>query len=356
MPKKPYIKLAILTILGASCESTCDKNEGPKEINSQILEQKGNITSVATINGQAIDKNKLDKLYAGAVERMAKAQRPVSDEMGPKIRASILTRLIDEELLKQKADKEGIIIDRMERIKALEEYKKKMGGEAVYKNFQEKSGISEEELIDNLLKEKLIEKLSLKLTNAKPPAEEEIKEYFEKNSDRFTKPPMVHAKHILLKLEPNSTKDQEEVILKKMGDIMKELKAPGALFGQIAEKYSECPSNKSGGDLGFFPQGRMVKSFEEAAFKGPVKTLQGPIKTDYGYHILYVEEKTPLKRAELSEVKDQIVQSITQGKQNYEMHNILEKLKKEAKIVIKDQSLTLERYLGQEKKEPQVQK
>lgn len=348
--------LSLLALLLVSCQSTCDKKEDAKDIAPQVLEQKGNAESSAIVNGQAIDKNKLEKLYVGAIDRMAKAGRPANDDMGIKIRASLLTRLIDEELLKQKANKEGIEIDRMEKIKAFEEYKSRMGGEAVYKNFKERSGIAEEDLIDNLVKEKLIEKLSLKITDNKPLTEEEIKEHFEKNPELYTKPPMAHAKHILLKFDPKESKEKEEVIIKKVNDIMKELKEPNASFAQIAAKYSECPSAKNGGDLGFFPKGRMVKPFEEAAFNGPLNIIQSPIKTDYGYHILLVQEKTPLKRAELSEVKDQIVQFLTQGRQNHKIQNILEKLKREAKITINDKSLTLERYLGEGKKEVEAQK
>jgi len=62
----------------------------------------------------------------------------------------------------------------------------------------------------------------------------------------------------------------------------------GEEFGQIAMEYSSCPSKAQGGDLGEFGPGMMVKEFDEAVFDGPVSVVQGPVKTQFGYHLLEV--------------------------------------------------------------------
>ncbi len=62
----------------------------------------------------------------------------------------------------------------------------------------------------------------------------------------------------------------------------------GADFGEIAQKYSTCPSSHKGGDLGQFGPGQMVPEFDEAVFNGDVGVVYGPIQTQFGYHLLEV--------------------------------------------------------------------
>lgn len=81
------------------------------------------------------------------------------------------------------------------------------------------------------------------------------------------------ARHILVK-----TKAEAENLKQQL--------ANGADFGKLAKKNSLCNSAKQGGDLGEFPPGKMVKAFDNVVFKKPVLTVHGPIKTQFGYHLI----------------------------------------------------------------------
>jgi peptidyl-prolyl cis-trans isomerase C len=87
------------------------------------------------------------------------------------------------------------------------------------------------------------------------------------------------ARHILV--------DSEEICL----ELKKEIEQ-GADFGDIAKEYSSCPSGSQGGDLGEFGPGMMVPEFDKVVFSAPVKTVQGPVKTQFGYHLLEVTSRT----------------------------------------------------------------
>jgi peptidyl-prolyl cis-trans isomerase C len=85
----------------------------------------------------------------------------------------------------------------------------------------------------------------------------------------------IHAAHILLKNE------------KKAKEVMDKLSA-GQSFAEMARKHSSCPSSKNGGDLGWFGKGRMVPEFEKAAFDAEPGKVIGPVKTQFGYHLIKV--------------------------------------------------------------------
>ncbi len=87
----------------------------------------------------------------------------------------------------------------------------------------------------------------------------------------------VRACHILVKTE------------KEARDLVEQIKT-GRDFAELARKYSECPSGKRGGDLGFFTRGQMVKEFEDAAFTMERGQVSEPVKTQFGYHIIMVTE------------------------------------------------------------------
>ncbi len=88
----------------------------------------------------------------------------------------------------------------------------------------------------------------------------------------------VHAAHILVKK------------LGRAEEIRGKLDA-GESFADLARRFSECPSRKRGGDLGWFGRGQMVKPFEQAAFEADRGSIVGPVKTDFGYHLIHVIDK-----------------------------------------------------------------
>ena len=65
----------------------------------------------------------------------------------------------------------------------------------------------------------------------------------------------------------------------------------GADFGDLARQHSSCPSGRNGGDLGSFGRGQMVPEFDQVVFSAPVNTVQGPVQTQFGYHLLEVTER-----------------------------------------------------------------
>jgi len=87
------------------------------------------------------------------------------------------------------------------------------------------------------------------------------------------------ARHILV--------DSEE----KCNDLKQQI-TDGADFADVARDNSSCPSGKTGGDLGEFGPGQMVKEFDEVVFSGEIGVVHGPVKTQFGYHLLEITSRT----------------------------------------------------------------
>ena len=135
--------------------------------------------------------------------------------------------------------------------------------------------------------------------------EDEIKEYYETYPSRFQKGPQANAKHILV--------DSEE----KAKEIAKELEAGEKTFEEAAREYSTCPSKERGGDLGTFGRGQMVAEFDQAVFEAKeLDKVIGPVKTQFGYHLIKVTSLSEGSASTLEEVSEQIRTQILTEKQN----------------------------------------
>lgn len=110
----------------------------------------------------------------------------------------------------------------------------------------------------------------------------------------------------------------------------------------MAKKHSTGPSAESGGDLGEFGRGQMVPPFEKAAFSQKVGEIGGIVETQFGYHLILVEEKMPQKKAPFEEVKEAIAQYLQNDAQKKAFTEYVDSLKAEASIDI----------INKEEKEP----
>jgi peptidyl-prolyl cis-trans isomerase C len=132
----------------------------------------------------------------------------------------------------------------------------------------------------------------------------------------------VRARHILVKTEQEAK------------DLIAQLKG-GADFAELAKKSTDGPSSTTGGDLGYFSRGQMVKAFEDAAFALEPGQISAPVQSDYGWHVIKVEDKRNRPVPSFDEVKDQITASLIQT----QLRDVVGKLRSSAKVEIVDADL-----------------
>ena len=175
--------------------------------------------------------------------------------------------------------------------------------EAYFKNHQEDYRVPEKIKISYIVIDPEAFREEVKV------ADLEITEYYEYHMDKFSQPQQVKARHILFKLDPSATKEEEQRVREKAEKVLKEARQGGD-FAALAEKYSEGPTKSKGGDLGYFSRGKMLEAFEEVAFRLKKGEISDLVRTKYGFHIIKVEDIRKAKTQALNEVKDQIVEDL----------------------------------------------
>lgn len=183
-----------------------------------------------------------------------------------------LNALIDEKIVELELKKEKIEITKDEINEELDVFKEEMGGEDAFKAALEQSGITEDDFKNDIEQYLGTRKLMEPLVEV---TDEEIKTYFDENKAEFDTEEEVDARHILV---------EDEKLAK---DLVKKIK-DGEDFEELAKEHSKDEGSAAmGGNLGFFPRGKMVPEFEEKAFSLKVGEVSDPVKSDHGYHILF---------------------------------------------------------------------
>jgi len=247
---------------------------------------------LVTVNGKNITKQEAETFVNASSPQTHFSQLDKSQQ------AMIVDRLVEKVLFTELAAKEGI--------------EKKP-------EFQRNMEKIKEELLVNMWMKEQMDKAVV--------SDSEAKAFYDKNVDKFKQKPSVHARHILVKEE----KDAQAII-----DEMKTLKGDGlkTKFVELAKAKSTGPSGPKGGDLGSFNKGQMVPEFSKAVWGlkvGEITTK--PVKTQFGYHVIYLEGKKDATATPYEQVKDKIIASLKQKQFASKITETAKELKSKATIV-----------------------
>jgi peptidyl-prolyl cis-trans isomerase C len=186
-------------------------------------------------------------------------------------------------------------------------------------------------LINNFLAQEYKTKVVMKSVTI---TEEDLKKYYAANEKKYTDPEQVKARHILIKVAAGAPEEEKKKAKEKAEGLLKRLKA-GEDFSKLAEEFSEDPSSKKkGGDLGFFPRGRMVKPFEETAFSLKAGQMSGLVETQFGYHIIKMEDRKEAKVKPLEEVREAVKTQVETEMGRLKVEEFVKKVTQEAGIEI----------------------
>lgn len=174
-------------------------------------------------------------------------------------------------------------------------------------------------------------------------SDDDMKLYYDGHKDEFKTPETVRARHILVRVDTSASESDKKKAKEKAEDILKKIKS-GEDFVKLASEMSDDPGSKSkGGDLGFFSRGRMIKPFEDAAFSLKPGEVSDVIETQFGYHIIKVEEKKDEAIETFDAVKERINQKLLQDQIKSKVTDFIEKAMKDAKVEMHPEAITGEK-------------
>ncbi len=257
--------------------------------------------TLATVDGTKItDEDVVNALMQATQGRLAQLPPQKQEQL----KKQFLEEMIAKEVIYKDAKKKGIT--------KTKEYKKEL-----------------KKIVESIKKDLAIRLWQKKLLDGIKISTKELKEYYNKNKQEFMQKESVHARHILVKSE-----DEAKKIISQLKNLKG--KALKEKFIELAKSKSTGPSGPKGGDLGYFTKGQMVPEFEKAAFSlKPGEITKKPVKTQFGYHVIYVEDKKEASVVPFKEVKPFIEQRLKMEKFRKVMKNRLQSLKSKAKIVYK---------------------
>lgn len=172
----------------------------------------------------------------------------------------------------------------------------------------------------NLVKENMLKNYAMhKIFESVNPTEDDLKGYYEANKELVIPQKTYTASHILV--------DDEQ----KANDIYDEINE-GLDFKEAAKKYSKDPSAASGGSLGTFPKGVMVKEFQDGLDSLEVGEISKPVKSQFGYHLIKLEDVNSAEDKPFEEVRDQVYQTYLMVKRQEKYLEKLNEISKDVEV------------------------
>ena len=262
-----------------------------------ILSTLATANTLVTVNGKAITQQEVDSELMQATQGRFN-QVPADKQQ--QLRAQVLEQLVAKELIFEDAKKTGV----MKSKDFKDEYKKVQAR-------------IKKELAIQVWQKRELDKV--KISN------KEVKRYYDDNKEEFNEKESVHARHILVKTEGEA---------KSIVNELKNLKGKKleSTFIELAKSKSTGPSGPKGGDLGYFAQGQMVPEFNKEVFSMKVGTISTPVKTQFGHHVIYLQDKKASKTRAFTEVKPFIDQRLKMEKFKSVMQTKMLALKNKATI------------------------
>jgi peptidyl-prolyl cis-trans isomerase C len=337
--RKPLLMLAILISLFLINTTGCsgEKSKTEPDSKSQSAVKSDKMTEkdyVAIVNGTKIPASDVDRKIEMIKKRYSEMGTPIPQDQLAGMKEKLINNLVEQELLYQECQAQGFTVDDVAVETDFDNFKKQFKSEEDYQKQIKDLNYTEDVLKSQIKKTKAIQQLIEKnVISAIVIPDSDLKAYYDSHPDEFKQPERARARHILVKVDANASEADKATARKKIEGIQAQLKKGGD-FAKLATENSDCPSKKNGGDLGFFTRGQMVKPFEDAAFSLKPGGTSGIVETQFGYHIIQLEEKEPASTLTFDQAKEQLQQKLKQEKIRDALKAYIESLKNKGKVEI----------------------
>ena len=287
---------------------------------------------VAKVNNEIITLSNVQERVE-ILKQKAQNKPTIADEN--KLLRDAIEMMIAEKLQLQEGKKMGFEIEDSAVEDALKNIEKNNGlEEGQLETMLESEGKSIESYKNHIRDQILVSKVTrFELGSRIKVGDRNIQKYYYENQKEFWKDSQYKARHILIMLEKNSPPEKKKECYKLINKVLSEINN-GKDFALAAKEYSEDVSANSGGLVGYIEKGEMVSEFEEAVFGLKEGEISGVVETEFGFHLIKVDEIQPGMTLPLKEVKDKIYKILSVEKQKLAYKDWMKELKESAFIEI----------------------
>lgn len=286
-------------------------------------------STVAVVNGTAISVDERDK-EVGKLLPKAYFHSSINEQKLKVLQEQALEALIEKRLLYTYAVSKNIKTNESEIDEVVTNLAATYGSKKELEDAIIRLGFTRVTFREAIRKDETLKKLYIKEIQ-KNISESELREYYDKNMFKFKEPEKIRVSLIHVRNNPEDPEGRSKA-KKRVDDAMEELKE-GALFADVAAKYSTAMSRINGGDMGFLHRGRLEQAVEDKAFSMQVGEISEIIEQDIGYFIVKVEEKALSNQLTFEQIKSGLEKDLKTKEEDKKKAELLERLKSNSVIV-----------------------
>jgi peptidyl-prolyl cis-trans isomerase C len=244
-----------------------------------------------------------------------------------------MKRVVDIRLLAQEAEKEGFKPNSSRVDATMAQLESQSGGREQLLQALQQIGVTYDQLRSNIAQADLVQEFIAKTIDPQVTVTaDEVAAFYNENPQMFEQPEMVRARHILFRFPQNATQGAKDA--GKINALAAHNRVvSGEDFAKVAMEVSEGPKAPEGGDLGFFARDQMVPVMTDAAFALAIGEISEILESQFGYHILKVEDKRAASVMPFAEAKDPLEKMLRENKAGEKVASLLQELNQTATIV-----------------------
>lgn len=286
--------------------------------------------AVAHVNGRPI----LRRDFEAAVQLQFRGRRAGQDGLKDlqAVREKVLERLIENELIYQKASKADAAVPE-DQIEA--EFKRLRDGfpsAEEFANVLRETGVTEAELKGQLRRTLIVTRfVDREVLAGLEVKDDEVRRYYDQNPAEMVRPEAVRLSQIMVRVPPSASQAARAAARQKIEAILKEIRA-GEDFATLARRHSEGPEAASGGDAGLLLKGKGPPAIEKVAFTLEPGTASDIIESRLGLHIIKVASRRPAGPIPFEEAKEAIRARLMAREREARIHTYVDRLKEQAKV------------------------
>jgi peptidyl-prolyl cis-trans isomerase C len=294
----------------------------------------------ATVNDEVIAVEDVKKVaHNFTLQNIQPDPAAEGDTFESRLYYTVVNRLVEQALILQEVKNRGIEITEDQVQAGVSQLKVMAGGDEAFRNVLAENGISLEDVVRDTRTNLAVREFYNSVVTEPPAvAEADIQAFYDQNTDEYASQPEVRARHILIRTQPGMDEMQRAEARNRASQLLAQA-GGDADFAELARTHSEDETTApNGGDLSWFRQGRMVAPFDSASFALKPGQVSGLVETQFGYHIIKVEETRMSPRVTLEEARPNITSLVQQQKAQELFEAAVTDLRAEAQVDIRPPS------------------